>query len=630
MLKDTEYMKAAIYQVSDEVNKKGWHIKYLKDVSDLELKNAYETLIGEKLKKEMELEKRVKELEKEITYLKKELQDISYEIMRNENVIKTIYEDINAKLNIVEDAKDLKGNLTLTATDLSTMLSKIIEKVSKYSELQYTTIALEKLKNTFERPVHLTKESYDVIKNVVLEISLLLEDFYYQVEKFTENFEKVNHTEKLLEEKVKLYKKSFAELTTLKKEIEKTQEELLPYLKKAYLIYMNETVLNKMGDIKNMKFTKASLTKLYFTLRTFRKLLSGCKNYGCEAYKEFSRVVDKLEWVEDYRNFEKNIVKLKKNTEKLVKSFKNEYENLQQKWKAAFKLSLNGIAVVPEELKKMNELLTVVYDGEVSPPLGIALRSNRNLLDAEIGREFKGLLKDIDKNLFTMLQTWKRKPKHYFLRWVLNSVIVAGLVAIITTFVTAIAAYPFSRMKFWGRRYGIMTLLLIQMFPAIMYMVALYGMLSFLGKILPWLGLDSLGGLIFVYLGNIAFNMFLIKGFYDTIPSSLEESAMIDGATRFQTFWKIIIPLARPILAVVVILTFMGTFNEFVLARIILQDVKNYTYALGLWSFSTGPYEMEWGLFTAAALLGMLPMVILFLSLQRFLISGLTKGSVKG
>jgi len=88
--------------------------------------------------------------------------------------------------------------------------------------------------------------------------------------------------------------------------------------------------------------------------------------------------------------------------------------------------------------------------------------------------------------------------------------------------------------------------------------------------------------------------------------------------------------LASPILAVVIILTFMGTFNEFVLARIILQDVRNYTYALGLWTFAVGPYETQWGIFTAAALMGMTPMVILFLSLQRFLIGGLTRGAVKG
>jgi maltose/maltodextrin transport system permease protein len=185
-------------------------------------------------------------------------------------------------------------------------------------------------------------------------------------------------------------------------------------------------------------------------------------------------------------------------------------------------------------------------------------------------------------------------------------------------------------MRFRGRRYGIMGLLLIQMFPAIMYMIAIYTFLSFAGKYIPGFGLSKLSGLIFAYLGGIAYNMYLIKGYYDTIPDSLEEAALIDGATRWQTFVKIVIPLASPILAVIVILTFMSTFNEFILAKIILQDVKQYTYAVGLYTFSTGPFETEWGLFTAAALIGMVPMVVLFLLMQRYIVGGLVSGAVKG
>lgn len=143
------------------------------------------------------------------------------------------------------------------------------------------------------------------------------------------------------------------------------------------------------------------------------------------------------------------------------------------------------------------------------------------------------------------------------------------------------------------------------------------------------LGLDSLGGLIFVYSGGIAFNTWLIKGYFDTIPDSLEESAMIDGATRLQTFWKIVIPLARPILAVIAILTFMGIFNEFIMARILLQDINKWTYAVGLQQFS-GRFETSWGPFTAAALIGAIPMVTFFLILQDYIVGGLTKGAVKG
>jgi len=266
----------------------------------------------------------------------------------------------------------------------------------------------------------------------------------------------------------------------------------------------------------------------------------------------------------------------------------------------------------------------------VSSNLNIVSKKAGELMDNMPYREIKGYLRKIDNEIFRIDQIWKQKTKHYFLRWVRNSIIVSGVSAIITTFICALAAYPFSRMRFWGRRYGILTLLLIQMFPSAVYMIAIYSLLNLLGKFIPFLGLDTLSGLTFVYLGNIAYNMFLIKGYYDTIPDSLEESAMIDGATRFQTFYKIILPLARPILTVVVILTFMNVFNEFIFARIILQDAQKYTYAIGLWTFSSGPYMTEWGLFTAAALLGMLPMTILFLSLQKYIVSGLTKGAVKG
>jgi len=121
----------------------------------------------------------------------------------------------------------------------------------------------------------------------------------------------------------------------------------------------------------------------------------------------------------------------------------------------------------------------------------------------------------------------------------------------------------------------------------------------------------------------------LIKGYFDTIPDTLEEAALIDGATRFQTFYKIVIPLARPILAVIAILTFMSIFNEFVLAKIMLQSINRWTYAVGLWQFS-GRFETAWGPFTAAALVGAVPMLLFFLILQDYIVGGLTKGAVKG
>ncbi|MEA2067260.1 MAG: ABC transporter permease subunit [Thermotogota bacterium] len=245
--------------------------------------------------------------------------------------------------------------------------------------------------------------------------------------------------------------------------------------------------------------------------------------------------------------------------------------------------------------------------------------------------EYIGELREVDRSIFKISQIWTRKEStyFYFMRWLFNSIVIALSVAIISVLVAAFAAYPFSRMRFFGRGQGLLFLLLIQMFPTIMFMIAIYSLLQFLGNYVPFLGLDTISGMIFIYCGNIAFNIWLIKGYFDTIPDSLEESALIDGANRLQTFWKIVLPLARPILAVIAILTFMNVFNEFVMASIILQSIDKWTYAVGLQQFS-GRFEASWGPFTAAALIGAIPMLTFFLLLQDQIVGGLTKGSVKG
>ncbi len=169
------------------------------------------------------------------------------------------------------------------------------------------------------------------------------------------------------------------------------------------------------------------------------------------------------------------------------------------------------------------------------------------------------------------------------------------------------------------------------MFPTMMAMVALYLLLNFIGKFFPPLGLNTLGGLTFLYIGGgIAFNAWLIKGFFDAIPRELEEAAMVDGATRFQTFWKVVLPLSAPVLAVTTILGFVGNYGDYILASIVLTGINHYTYAVGLQTFSTSQYSTNWGLMTAAALIGMIPILAIFLGLQRFIVGGLTQGSVKG
>ncbi len=227
-------------------------------------------------------------------------------------------------------------------------------------------------------------------------------------------------------------------------------------------------------------------------------------------------------------------------------------------------------------------------------------------------------------NLFT-------EPRHPFGLWLWNSIKVSGLASLFTVSLTALGAYALSRFRFRGRRTGLLALLLIQMFPQMLAMVAIYLLLLNIGRYVPWLGLNTHAGLIMVYLGGaMGFNTWLMKGFFDTIPHALEESAMIDGATHFQAFLRIILPLARPILAVIFILTFIGTYSDFLLPSILLTGTEQFTFAVGLRMFILGQYATRWGIFAAASLLGSIPIMVVFLSLQRFIISGLTRGGVKG
>lgn len=218
-----------------------------------------------------------------------------------------------------------------------------------------------------------------------------------------------------------------------------------------------------------------------------------------------------------------------------------------------------------------------------------------------------------------------------FLRWFLNSVAIGVITAGWTVFLCALGAYAFSRMRFRGRRKAMLSLLLIQMFPNTLAVVALFLMMDRIGELFPAIGLGSVWGLVFIYLGGaLGVNTYLIKGFFDTVPKSLDEAARIDGCTHAQTFFKIILPLVTPVLAVVGLLSFVATQGEFLVASVVLgesQDSK--TLAVGLSQYIQAGFDNRWGPFAAGALLGALPVVLLFLYLQRFIVSGLTSGAVK-
>jgi arabinogalactan oligomer/maltooligosaccharide transport system permease protein len=222
-------------------------------------------------------------------------------------------------------------------------------------------------------------------------------------------------------------------------------------------------------------------------------------------------------------------------------------------------------------------------------------------------------------------------PTIPYLTWMRNTLYIAGLVAVVSVVIGASAAFAFSRLRFRGKRTGLQTLLLVQMFPAILALSALYVIMERVYNFAPSIGLGTQAGLILVYLGGaMGVNIWLLKGFVDSIPMELDEAAKVDGASPMQTYWLIFVPLAAPVLAVVALLSFIGTFNEFIIARLFLVDMDQRTIAVGLQGFIGGQYSQNWGPFAAGSIIASIPIVIIFLSLQRYIISGLTAGSVKG
>ena len=218
-----------------------------------------------------------------------------------------------------------------------------------------------------------------------------------------------------------------------------------------------------------------------------------------------------------------------------------------------------------------------------------------------------------------------------FMTWLWNSYYIAFIVATVSLVLTAMAAFAFSRFRFRGRRLGLLSLLAVQIFPQFLAFVAIFLILDQLGTVFPAIGLDTHPGLMLVYLGGaIGINTFLIKGFMDSVPVSLDESARVDGASPWTIFWRIILPLTRPALVVIFIITFVYVFNEFILARTLLTSVEQQTYIVGLQTYSTADYASKWGQLAAGAMIGSVPIVLTFLIFQRGIVSGLTQGAVKG
>ncbi|MEZ4662391.1 MAG: sugar ABC transporter permease [Caldilineaceae bacterium] len=222
-------------------------------------------------------------------------------------------------------------------------------------------------------------------------------------------------------------------------------------------------------------------------------------------------------------------------------------------------------------------------------------------------------------------------PETPFLTWVWNSIKISSITTILSVSITTLAAFAFSRFRFTGRVNMLKAILLIQVFPGLLAMIAIFTLMTQFESIVPAIGLDTHAGLILVYLGGaMGVNIWLMKGFFDTIPRAIDESGMVEGATHWQIFTRLLFPLMQPILIVIAILTFIGTYGDFVLARILLKSTDQYPLMVGLFIFTSGQFSQKWGPFAAGALMGALPIMIVYLVLQDYIVGGLTQGAVKG
>ena len=220
-------------------------------------------------------------------------------------------------------------------------------------------------------------------------------------------------------------------------------------------------------------------------------------------------------------------------------------------------------------------------------------------------------------------------PPFPVLLWLWNSVKIAAISALLIVAISTTAAYAFARLRFANKQVILNTMLLLQMFPLAVALVAIYAIFDAIGTHLPWLGVETHAGLIVAYLGGVATHIWTIKGYFDSVPAEIEENAKVDGATHWQAFRLVLLPMAVPILMVVFVLAFIGVIIEYPVASILLREEPNLTLAVGS-KFYLYEQKYLWGDFAAAAVLSGLPITLVFLAAQRWIVSGLTAGGVKG
>jgi maltose/maltodextrin transport system permease protein len=221
------------------------------------------------------------------------------------------------------------------------------------------------------------------------------------------------------------------------------------------------------------------------------------------------------------------------------------------------------------------------------------------------------------------------QPPFPVLLWLWNSIKIAAISAVLIVAISTTAAYAFARMRFAHKSLILNSMLLLQMFPVAVALVAIYAIFDGIGSHVPWLGIETHAGLVVAYLGGVAMHIWTIKGYFETIPVEIEENAKVDGATHWQAFRHVLLPMAVPILVVVFVLAFIGIIIEYPVASILLREEPNLTLAVGS-KFYLYEQKYLWGDFAAAAVLSGLPITLVFLLAQRWIVSGLTSGGVKG
>lgn len=221
------------------------------------------------------------------------------------------------------------------------------------------------------------------------------------------------------------------------------------------------------------------------------------------------------------------------------------------------------------------------------------------------------------------------QPPFPVLLWLWNSIKVAVVSSVLILMLATTSAYAFARMRFKGKEPLLKGMLIFQMFPAVLSLVALYALFDRLGEFVGWLGINTHGALIVASLGAVALHIWTIKGYFESIDGSLEEAAMVDGASTWQAFRYILLPLSIPILMVVFILAFVMSIMEYPMASVLLVDEHKLTLAVGAQQY-LADHNQRWGNFAAAAVLSGLPITVAFLICQRWIIGGLTAGGVKG